>query len=376
MPQRPPAPPPQELLQLLLDQGEDYALFLMAPDGTITDWFRGAEHVFGFTADEMVGEHARRLFNQEDIDRGAEAHELNVARAAGREEDDRWHVRKDGTRFWGSGVLFALRDKESNVVGFAKLVRNRIDLKTQTEALENQVKALTETGRQKDLFLGVLAHELRNPLAPLTNAVELLRTAPAGPMSPHALQIIDRQVALLRRLVEDLVDTARIGAGKVDLQLRLLDLKEPMDAAADAALPLAEAREQDFQVLQIAGAVPVNGDPQRLQQVFFNLLTNAVKYTPRKGKILFNLTTEGGDAIVRVEDTGVGMSADILPKVFDLFTQEESSLVLSSGGLGLGLPLVRDLVRLHGGTVQGRSDGRDKGSVFTVRLPLQRTTQP
>jgi len=376
MPQRPPAPPPQELLQLLLDQGEDYALFLMASDGTVTDWFRGAEHVFGFTADEMVGEHARRLFNQEDIDRGAEAHELNVARAAGREEDDRWHVRKDGTRFWGSGVLFALHDKESNVVGFAKLVRNRTDLKTQTEALENQVKALTEKDRHKDLFLGVLAHELRNPLAPLTNAVELLRTAPAGAMSPHALQIIDRQVALLRRLVEDLVDTARIGAGKVDLHLRLVDLKEPMDAAADAARPLAEAREQDFQVLQIAGAVPVNGDPQRLQQVFFNLLTNAVKYTPRKGKILFNLTTEGGDATVRVEDTGVGMSADILPKVFDLFTQEESSLVLSSGGLGLGLPLVRDLVRLHGGTVQGRSDGRDKGSVFTVRLPLQGTTQP
>jgi two-component system CheB/CheR fusion protein len=376
MPQRPSAPPPQELLQLLLDQGEDYALFLMAPDGTITDWFHGAEHVFGFSADEMVGEHAKRLFNREDVDRGAEAHELNVARAAGREEDDRWHVRKDGTRFWGSGVLFALHDKESNVVGFAKLVRNRTDLKTRTETLENQVKALTEKDRQKDLFLGVLAHELRNPLAPLTNAVHLLRTAPAGSMTGQALQVIERQVALLQRLVEDLMDTARIGAGKVDLQLRLLDLKEPMDAAADAALPLAEAREQDFQVLQIAGAVPVNGDPQRLQQVFFNLLTNAVKYTPRKGKILFNLTTEGGDAIVRVEDTGVGMSADILPKVFDLFTQEESSLVLSSGGLGLGLPLVRDLVRLHGGTVQGRSDGRDKGSVFTVRLPLQRTTQP
>jgi PAS domain S-box-containing protein len=376
MPQRPPAPPPQGLLQLLLDQSEDHALFLMTPDGTITDWFRGAEHVFGFTADEMVGEHVRRLFNQEDVDRGAEVHELKVATAAGREEDDRWHVRKDGTRFWASGVLFALRDKESKVVGFAKLVRNRTDVKIQTEALENQVKALTETDRQKDLFLGVLAHELRNPLAPLANAVELLRTAPAGSMSGHALQIIDRQVALLRRLVEDLVDTARIGAGKIDLQLRLVDLKEPMEAAADAARPLAEAREQEFQVLQIAGAVPVSCDPQRLQQVFFNLLTNAVKYTPRKGTIRFNLTTEGGDAIVRVEDTGVGMSVDVLPKVFDLFTQEQSSLVLSAGGLGLGLPLVRDLVRLHGGTVQARSDGRDKGSVFTVRLPMQGTTQP
>jgi PAS domain S-box-containing protein len=376
MPQRPPAPPPQELLQLLLDQSEDHALFLMAPDGTITDWFRGAEHVFGFAADEMVGEHVRRLFNQEDVDRGAEVHELNVATAAGREEDDRWHVRADGTRFWASGVLFALRDKESKVVGFAKLVRNRTDVKIQTEALENQVKALTETDRQKDLFFGVLAHELRNPLAPLTSAVELLRTAPAGSMSGHALQIIDRQIALLRRLVEDLVDTARIGAGKIDLHLRLVDLKEPMDAAADAARPLAEAREQEFQVLQIAGAVAVNCDPQRLQQVFFNLLTNAVKYTPRKGTIRFNLTTEGGDAIVRVEDTGVGMSVDVLPKVFDLFTQEQSSLALSAGGLGLGLPLVRDLVRLHGGTVQARSDGRDKGSVFTVRLPMQGTPQP
>jgi signal transduction histidine kinase len=117
-------------------------------------------------------------------------------------------------------------------------------------------------------------------------------------------------------------------------------------------------------------------DPERLQQVFANLLDNAVKYTPRKGKINLNVTTEGGDAIVRVEDTGVGMSADILPKVFDVFTQEDASRKFASGGLGLGLSLVHDLVTLHGGTVQGRSDGRDKGSVFTVRLPLYAESQP
>jgi signal transduction histidine kinase len=139
---------------------------------------------------------------------------------------------------------------------------------------------------------------------------------------------------------------------------------------------MMEAREQDFQVIPIAGPVPVKADGQRLQQVFVNLLDNASKYTPRRGKIVFNITTEGGDAIVRVEDTGVGMSDEILPQIFDLFTQEHAARAHAAGGLGLGLALVRDLVSLHGGTVHGRSDGRDKGSVFTVRLPMHAATQP
>jgi PAS domain S-box-containing protein len=376
MPSRPPALAAETLLRLLLEQSEDYALFLTTPDGTVTDWYRGAEHIFGYSAEEMVGKSGKRLFNKEDLGRGAADHEMEVALASMRAEDDRWHVRKDGTRFWGSGVLFALRDRDGRHVGYAKILRNRTDVKTQTEALENQVKALSAAQERTRIFLGTLAHELRNPLMPLSNAAQLLRVDTSGRTREEALRIIERQVGLLGRLVDDLMDTTRISAGKVHLKLEVLDLTEVFNAAAQAARPLAEARGQEFQVLPIAGAVPVKIDAHRMQQVFANLLDNAVKYTPEGGKIVFNMTTEGGDAIVRVEDTGVGMSADILPRIFDLFTQEESSGAHARGGVGLGLPLVRKLVELHGGTVQARSDGRDKGSIFTVRLPMHAAAQP
>ena len=377
MAKRPLAPETQDLIKLLLEQGEEYALFLMAPDGTVTDWFPGAEHVFGYAAREMVGRPATQLFNKDDIERGAEKHEFEVAAsAAGRAEDDRWHVRKDGTQFWGSGMLFSLRDKADKPIAFAKMVRNRTDVKTQSEALENHVKALARANEHKNIFLGVLAHELRNPLGALANAVELIRrTGLVDPMGLNALQIVDRQAAVLRRLIDDLMDTTRIGAGKIDLELKLIDLKDVATAAAASSRSLAQARDQEFEEIHIEGPVPVKGDSLRLQQVFANLLDNAIKYTPARGRILFNVTTEGGDAIARVEDTGIGMSADILPKVFELFTQEDSSRKVAKGGLGLGLALVRQLVELHGGTVQARSDGRDKGSVFTVRLPLQGVSQ-
>jgi two-component system CheB/CheR fusion protein len=257
------------------------------------------------------------------------------------------------------------------------MVRNRTDVKAYTETLENQVKALAKAHQQKDLFLGVLGHELRTPLSALGNAAEIIRRSGAHePMVLNALQIIDRQAALIRRLTDDLMDTTRMRAGKVQLELKRLDLKDVVNAAAAIARPLAQARKQEFQCIHIEGPVPVDGDAERLQQVFMNLLDNAIKYTPEGGKILFSLTTEGGDAIARVEDTGIGMSADVLPKVFDLFTQEESSRKAAQGGLGLGLALVRELVELHGGTVNARSDGRNKGSVFTVRLALQGTSQP
>jgi two-component system CheB/CheR fusion protein len=273
-------------------------------------------------------------------------------------------------------VLFALRDEANGVVGFAKVVRNRTDVKTQAEALENQVKALARAHEQKNLFLGLLAHELRSPLGALVNAVELIRRSGyVDPVGLTALQVVDRQAAALRRLVDDLMDTTRIGAGKMDLQLRIIDLKDVAREAAAACRPLAEARNQELQEILIEGPVLVNGDALRLRQVFANLLENAVKYTPPHGKIVFSMTTEGGDAIVRVEDTGIGMTAEILPRVFELFTQEESARQSAQGGLGLGLALVRQLVELHGGTVQARSDGRDKGSVFTVRLPLHGVSQ-
>jgi PAS domain S-box-containing protein len=376
MPARPPAPPTEEFVRLLLAQCEEYALFFTNPEGVITDWYPGAEHIFGFTAEEMVGQSARRLFNPADIERGADQHEFTLARTAKRSEDDRWHMRKDGARFWGNGVLFALHDRRGEIVGYAKMVRNRTDLKTQTESLDNRVQALDTTLERTRVFLATLAHEMRNPLAPLSNAAQLLRADVASETGKEALRIIERQIALLSRLVEDLMDTARISAGKVQLKLAVMDLREVFDAAALTARPLAEARGLGFQVVPIAGAVRVCVDAQRMHQVFANLLDNAIKYTPRGGRISFIMTTEGGDAIVRVEDTGIGMSPEIQPRIFDVFTQEDGARQLARGGVGLGLPLVHDLVALHGGTVQARSEGRDKGSVFTVRLPMHHAEQP
>lgn len=371
---RPPATPTEQLLRLLFRQAEDYVLFFMSPDGTVIDWSPGAEHVFGFTAEEIIGQSADRLFNEEDVAHRVPEVERTMALAGGRSENERWHVRKDGSLFWGSGALYRLRDGNAGLIGFAKVLRNRTDLKIQTETLENKVRAYEGGMERTRIFLGTLAHEMRNPLTPLANAVELLRIRPQNANNEEVLRIIERQLSILSRLVDDLMDASRIAAGKVELKLDVIDLSEPFHAAAESAKPQAQAGGVELQVVRIAGTVPVLADAQRMQQVFSNLLVNAVKYAPR-GRIVFQLTMEGGDAVVRVEDNGIGMSADILPRIFDLFTQEETSRKYADGGLGLGLALVRRLVELHGGTVQARSDGPGKGSTFLVRLPIYRAQQ-
>jgi PAS domain S-box-containing protein len=373
-------PPPrtrpllEHLLALLLEQSRDHAVILMDPRGVILGWFAAAENIFGYTRQEMVGQHLDRLFTADDRARGVPFHELEVARANGHGEDDRWQLRKDGSRLWASGVVTPLRDAQGSLVGFGKVVRDRTDVKAQLDAAENRAMGLAAADRRKDLFLGTLAHELRSPLGSLLNAIELLRLAgmPAGDGVP--LTIMERQVATLERLVEDLLDVSRIGAGKVRLDLGPLRLEEVLRLAAETVRPSMAERAQRFEVLLLPTTVHVEADAARLQQVFVNLLANASKYTPEGGRIWLKETIEGEEAVVRVEDNGIGIGADVLPRIFDLFTQEESSRAMAEGGLGLGLPLVRELVTRHGGTVQVRSEGRGKGSEFTVRLPLRRTS--
>lgn len=273
-------------------------------------------------------------------------------------------------RIWASGVMVALR-RDDEVVGFAKLLRDRTDIKTQIEAAEVRVDTLTRADRRKDLFLATLAHELRNPLAPLVNALQLIRMTrgPAAEDIEYPLGVIERQVANIRRLVDDLQDLARIGAGKVRIARAPVDLQLVLRDAFETCRPAAEERRQAYRYLPISVPLFVFGDADRLQQVFVNLLTNAIKFTPAEGRVTLVSTLEGTDAVVHVQDTGIGVPPDVLPRIFDLFTQEAPSLE-GPGGLGLGLALVRQLVDLHGGSVQGRSDGRGHGSTFTVRLPL------
>jgi PAS domain S-box-containing protein len=359
-----------ELLQRLLRQTRDHAVILLDPHGRIVDWLAGSEHMFGYTKAEMIDQPVERLFTPEDIARGTAVHEREVARSVGKGEDDRWLVRKDGTRIWVTGVLTALRDGDE-LVGYGKVLRDRTDLKTQIDTLEHRVHSLGASSERKTLFVSKLVHELRNPLSAMLGAVRLARMdGPAGPKSDQALNVMQRQLDFLMRLVDDLMDAAGIEAGKLELRMQVMSLNQAIQEATDSLRPLAEERRQTLEAITLPAPVYVKADPDRLRQVFANLITNAIKYTPEGGRIWIKETTEGNEAVVRVEDSGIGMTAEILPKVFELFTQDESARPLAMGGLGVGLALVRELVALHGGLVQVRSEGRNKGSEFTVRLPM------
>lgn len=246
-------------------------------------------------------------------------------------------------------------------------------------AIENArlVEALQEADRRKDEFLATLAHELRNPLAPLRNTVHILRSLGSeAPQLQRAEQVIDRQVRQLARLVDDLLDVSRITRGKVELRMERTGLSTVVCGAVEMSRPLLDARGHDFQVVLPPEEVRIVVDPARLTQVLSNLLNNAARYTEPGGRIRlvarFEDGADGGRAIISVKDTGIGIPPEMLPQVFEMFTQVNPSEERSQGGLGIGLTLVKRLVELHGGRVEARSEGPGKGSEFVVTLPLHR----
>lgn len=230
---------------------------------------------------------------------------------------------------------------------------------------------LLENDRRKNEFLAMLAHELRNPLAPIQNAVQILRTAdPDDSTRTWAQDVIDRQVRQMSRLVDDLLDLSRIKVGKLELRNARVELREILEAAIETSLPLFEARCQEFQVFMPSEPIYLEGDMTRLAQIVANLLNNSAKYTERGGRVVLCSERQGSDAVISVRDTGAGIPADMLPRIFEMFTQVNRSSDWSQGGLGVGLTLVKRLVEMHGGTVSARSDGPNKGSEFVVRLPV------
>ncbi len=226
---------------------------------------------------------------------------------------------------------------------------------------------LLETNRRKDEFLAMLAHELRNPLAPIQNAVAILQhLGRADDQLTYARDIIGRQVHHLSRLVDDLLDVSRITLGKVTLKKAPVEVVTVMARAVETSRPAIDVRGHELTLSLPPKSVQVEGDPTRLAQVIGNLLTNAAKYTEEGGEIFLSAERDGAEVVIRVRDTGMGIPADLLPRVFDLFTQGDRSLARSEGGLGIGLTLVRRLVEMHGGTVDASSDGPGKGSEFSV----------
>jgi signal transduction histidine kinase len=240
-----------------------------------------------------------------------------------------------------------------------------------TAALRESESRLLEASRRKDEFLATLAHELRNPLAPVRNAVHFLKLRGPGTADVQwASELIDRQVGLMGRLIEELMDVSRIGQGRIELRRELLTLDQVLADALETVQPQIDGAGHKLTVLQPAMKLAVHGDRARLAQAFINLLSNAAKYTDPGGQLELRVVSEGGTVLVSILDNGIGISPRRLEQVFEMFSQEEPALSRSRGGLGIGLSLTRKLVELHGGTVTASSDGEGRGSVFTVRLPL------
>ena len=236
---------------------------------------------------------------------------------------------------------------------------------------------LREGDRHKDEFLATLAHELRNPLAPIRAALQVMRLAPDDPQAIAASEtIIDRQVQQMVRLIDDLLDLSRISRGKIELRKERIDLDDALQSAIETSRPLIEEYGHHLAVSLPGEPVPLNADLTRLAQVFLNLLNNAAKYTERGGQIWLSAERRGDTAVVGVRDTGIGIPPQMLPRVFEMFTQVDRSLERAQGGLGIGLTLVQRLVEMHGGSVEAHSEGAGKGSEFVVRLPVAREAAP
>ena len=272
-------------------------------------------------------------------------------------------------------VYSAFRSVEGTIEGVFVIASDV----TEQVCARNQINELREAAeaanRSKDEFLAMLGHELRNPLSPILTALHLMKLrGPAG--SERERTVIERQVNHLTRLVDDLLDVSRIARGKVQLKEEIVEIAEVIAKAIEMSSPLLEQRTQRLATHVPRAGLAVKGDPTRLSQVFSNLLTNAAKYTPPRGRIAVSAAREKNDVVIRVRDSGIGIASDVLPRIFDLFVQERQAIDRSQGGLGLGLTIVRNLIESHGGSVSAHSDGPGRGSEFVVRLPKTLSAEP
>jgi PAS domain S-box-containing protein len=530
--------------RLMVESAKDYAIFTLDLDGMITSWNSGAERLLGYTEEEAIGSDGRIIFTPEDNEQGRAEWEMQTDLSEGRAKNERWHVRKDSSRFWGSGLVMPLQTESGSTQGLVKIMQDKtqsrqaaereqflaqssaalaasIDYKTTLTTIarlavpfladycffdainasgqiervawcaadpvmqgwfdevqqfippqdfdrhpvahvlrsgdthfvpkvtpewiesvaispthlqfmqrcqlrslltvplkvNHPLGALTfcftpysnrhytqadltlaeelarraalaldnaklyhqaqEANRIKDEFLAVLSHELRSPLNPILGWTRLLQNGKLNPVrQAEALAIIERNARLQTQLIEDLLDISRIMQGKLTLTAAPVHLAAVITAAVETVHLSAEAKQIQISLDLDPGIAPISGDAARLQQVVWNLLTNAVKFTPNGGQVTVELQQLNQLAQIRVSDTGKGISADFLPHIFEYFRQEDGSTTRKFGGLGLGLAIVRQIVEMHGGIVEAESLGENQGATFTVRLPILQQTIP
>jgi len=354
----------EERFRLLIDSVKDYAIFMLDPEGRVVSWNAGAERIKGYKTPEIIGRHFSVFYPEEARRRKWPEQELAMAREKGHFEDEGPRVRKDGSTFWANVVLSPVFGAEGELKGYAKVTRDLTDQK--------RVEALEKAEKQTNEFLAMLAHELRNPLAPIRNALQLLAKKPtADPAEIWVREVLQRQTVQMTRLVDDLLDASRVTRSTVSLSKMRLDLHKLVRDAVDASTQWMQMRHHHLTVSLPDDKLEIEADPVRLNQVIQNLLHNAAKFTPNGGKIEIAAAREGDRAVIRVKDNGIGMTPQLLKSAFELFKQGQQGIDRPEGGLGVGLTLAERLVALHGGSVEARSEGLGHGSEFIVRLPMQ-----
>jgi len=278
--------------------------------------------------------------------------------------------RPDGSRVTVIVNIRPLKDRDGNITGAINCFYDVTERFRAERERQQKAAALADLDRRKDEFLAMLSHELRNPLTPIVNAVHLLRSQPDNDsVHERARIIIDRQVGQLVRMVDDLMEMSRVGIGRIHLEFDEVTVSDVVERAVEAVRPLMFERGQQFTVSLAPQPITLHADAARLQQIVVNLLTNAAKYTERGGSIWLSVEQTGHECELRVRDTGMGIAPELLPRIFDLFTQAERSLSRSEGGLGIGLALVQRLVEMHHGRVEAHS-ALGQGSEFVVTLPV------
>ncbi|MHB1225119.1 MAG: PAS domain-containing sensor histidine kinase [Gemmatimonadaceae bacterium] len=361
------------LYRLLVSSIQDYGIFLLDPTGHVASWNIGAERIKGYTAREIIGQHFSRFYPDEDRASGKPWMELEVAARVGRFEDEGWRVRNDGTQFWASVIITALRDGSGELVGFAKVTRDLTERRIAEETRIADARRVAEAdaaNRAKGEFLAAMSHELRTPLNAIAGYADLLAAGIGGTLTTQQSGYLDRirssQEHLLG-IINDILDFTSIEAGQIAYDVQPVSLCGVIDAAIAMIEPQAESREVMVERLPGDDAVAA-ADRSRVEQILLNLLSNAVKFTGQGGSIVMSCETSRHQAILRVRDSGVGIPEDRLESIFEPFVQVGRTLANPHDGTGLGLAISRDLARAMGGDLAAESSPGN-GSVFTLTLP-------
>jgi len=398
-----------DLFRLLVESVRDYAIFALDPTGRVLTWNAGAQRFKGYRANEIIGQHFSVFYGAEERAAGKPERELRVAAAEGRVEDEGWRIRKDGTRFWANVIITALRDTDGTLLGFAKVTRDLTERQalqaraiedarrlaaeeTAREAAERRTEDLRQVlermqaqaaelrqrrqeaeaaSRAKSEFLAVMSHELRTPLNAIGGYVDLILMGLRGPVNGEQeqdLQRVRRSQQNLLSLINDVLNFARLEAGGVSYEIAPVVLREVVESVLAGVEPQAAAKGLTLERPACPEDVVALADRDKLGQIVVNLLSNATKFTGSGGRITVTCEREAERALLRVADTGRGVPADQLERIFEPFVQLDASLTRTAGGTGLGLAIARDLARAMGGDLTVESQ-LGVGSTFTLRLP-------